>query len=134
MGLGLPKLRPSRQKNLTTIQCIPQWSRCALIEEYSHGLPNEFQNLIRGLLEHGLDLLQAHTRKPLYKLIERCAVMEVVEQSRDWYTCARKARRAAHDVGVLGDSRDHAQDDSPSKQAYFGEYSPCIHPIFPAPV
>ena len=68
---------------------------------------NQLWQFIRRLLEYSFGLLQAHAWKPFNELLQCCAIAEIVKQGSDRNSRARKAGRAAHDVGVLGDGGVH---------------------------
>jgi len=57
------------------------------------------------MFQDGMDLVQRYAREPLYELGDLCAVLEIFEQGRDWYSSAAKHPRAAHALTVAFDYR-----------------------------
>jgi hypothetical protein len=84
--------------NLVAGQVTFQTSRQTLIEKNAH--LGGHQDSFAGLFKESNGLLAGHCGKIFQKLPQRFTAFNVINQGTYRHACARKARCAAHDLGV----------------------------------
>ena len=94
---------------------VSQWNRCALIKEDAHSGWGE--RTARSVLKYRADLFERDARKPLNKLRDWGAVLEILKQSRYRNSRASKNQRSADTIRVAFDDGtsgpiDHDEDAS----------------------
>lgn len=83
------------------IKGIAEWVRHSLVKQNAHS--RRRKRGASGVVQHITDLVFSSARVPGQKLAHRCAILEVLEERRYWYSGSAKHPGATHAIRVALD-------------------------------